>query len=188
MPVTSVGRTEPGMRRELTREGLHALMEELARTAPRRGAFRVYLVGGTTAVYAGWRESSIDVDLFSEQKEIFHDIQAIKERQNLNIEFVRPEHFVPPLSGSSKRHLPIETIGRVAFYHYDPYAQVLSKIIRGFDRDVQDAVHFIRSGMVEPGKLRALTDGIPESEYSKYPSLSRSAVSRAVDEFLLGLE
>jgi hypothetical protein len=41
-----------------------------------------------------------------------------------------------------KRHVFIETIGAISFYHYDPYAQILSKIVRGFQRDLDDAQHF----------------------------------------------
>lgn len=170
------------VRAELTRERLRALMHELARVAPRRSSFRVYLVGGGTAVYAGWRPSSIDADLFSDQEEIFHDIQGIKERLNLNVEFTRPE--LPALRGSAKRHVFIETIDNVSFYHYDPYAQILSKLVRGFQRDVDDAHHFIQSGMVDGPTLQSLVEDIPESAYSKYPNLSRSAVLEAVCDFL----
>ena len=159
-------------------------MRELARTAPRRSSFRVYLVGGGTAVYAGWRSSSIDADLFSDQEEIFHDIQGIKERLNVNVEFARPEHFVPALRGSKQRHVFLETIEEVSFYHYDPYAQILSKLVRGFERDLDDARHFIESGMVDAHELQSLVEDIPESAYSKYPNLSRSAVREAVNDFL----
>ena len=188
MPAELPAILEAAVRDELTRDRLRALMQELARTAPRRGTYRVYLVGGGTAVYAGWRASSVGADLFSEQKKIFHDIQGIKERLNLNVEFVRPEHFVPALRGSAKRHVFIETIGAVSFYHYDPYAQILSKIVRGFERDLTDVHHFIQSGMVDSQKFRALVEGIPASAYSKYPNLSGSAVREAVDEFLSRLE
>ena len=172
------------VRNELTRDRLRALMHELARIAPRRSSFRVYLVGGATAVCAGWRPSSIDADLFSEQEEIFHDIQGIKERLNLNVEFARPEHFVPALRGSAQRHVFIETIDNVSFYHYDPYAQILSKLVRGFQRDLDDAHHFIQSGMVDVQELQSLVEDISESAYSKYPNLSRSAVLEAVYDFL----
>jgi hypothetical protein len=174
------------MRNELTRERLRALMQELARTAPRGKSHCVYLVGGGTAVYAGWRPASIDADLFSDHDEVFRDIQGIKERLQVNVEFARPEHFVPELPGTANRHVLIETIGPVTFYHYDPYAQILSKVVRGFARDVSDARQFIRSGMVDPDRLRTLVEAIPEAAYSRYPSLSRAAVLEAVGDFLRG--
>lgn len=175
------------MRHRLTRESLHALMRELAFSARRNRAYRVYLVGGATAVLEGWRESSIDADLYARQDDIFRDVQAIKERLELNIEYARPEDFVPPLEGTGRRHVFIETVDRVSFYHYDPYAQLLSKVVRGFARDLADARALITSGMVDPNRFRSLVEGIPESVYSKYPRLSSAAVRAAVDDFLSSL-
>jgi len=159
-------------------------MKELARTAPGRRSYRVYLMGGGTAVYSGWRESTIDADLSSDDDAIFRDVQGIKERLQLNIEFARPEDFVPALSGSGDRHLFIDTIGKVSFYHYDPYSQLLSKVVRGFNRDMQDAENLVRSGMVDPQIFHALVKRIPERAYSRYPALSRQAVLDAVQDFL----
>ncbi len=176
------------MRSELTRERLQALMQELARVAPRRGKFRVYLVGGGTAVYCGWRASSIDADLYSDTEKVFHDIQGIKERLNINVEFARPEHFVPALPGTVGRHILIESIPPVTFYHYDPYAQVFAKIVRGFTRDLDDARHFLDGGMVDEQELRALVGQIPGSEFARYPNLSREAVVTAVDGFFRSRE
>ena len=172
------------MRSPLTREGLQDLMREIARRAPGGRSFRVFLVGGGTAVHAGWRASTIDADLYSDQEEVFRDIQAIKERLQLNVEFARPEDFVPALAGSEGRHIPIERIGNVSFYHYDPYAQLLSKVIRGFEKDVQDAESFLTSGMVDAERFRSLVHEIPEAAYARYPALSQRAVLDAVDEFL----
>ena len=162
-------------------------MRELARSAKPKQTYRVYLVGGGTAVLEGWRESSIDADLYAKQDDIFRDVQAIKERLRLNIELARPEDFVPPLAGSDSRHVFIETVGHVSFYHYDPYAQLLSKIVRGFARDLTDAKAFVASGMVEPDRFRKLVEGIPDSVYSKYPRLSPPAVRAAAEDFLSGL-
>ncbi|HET9253361.1 MAG TPA: DUF6036 family nucleotidyltransferase [Candidatus Eisenbacteria bacterium] len=172
------------MRQEITRERLISLMKELARNAPRGGTYQVYLVGGGTAVYLGWRRSSIDVDLFSDHQDVFRDIQSLKERLNMNIEFARPEDFVPPLRGSADRHVFIETMGPISFHHYDPYAQVLSKVVRGFERDLEDAREFVRRRIVDPERLRSLVAAIPDSAYARYPSLSRRGVERAVEAFL----
>jgi hypothetical protein len=172
------------MRNALTRDRLVDLMKELARTAPRKRHYNVYITGGGTAVFLGWRQSSLDVDLSSDGDEIFHDIQAVKERLALNIEFAQPNDFVPLLDGSHDRHLLIETIGNVAFYHFDPYTQVLSKIVRGFQRDLSDAREFIRSGLVDPETLQSLVDKLPATAYAQYPTLSRTAVQKAVAEFI----
>lgn len=184
MPVVGRASIEDDVRRSLSRKRVRDLMKELARSAPHRGSFRVFFVGGGTAVLAGWRESTIDADLYSDTEAIFHDVQAIQERLQLSIEFARPEDFVPALTGSASRHVFIETIGKVDFYHYDPYAQLLSKLVRGFNRDMLDASSFVRSGMVDPERFRALVDAIPEAAYAKYPALSRRAVLEAVDDFL----
>jgi hypothetical protein len=171
------------MRREVTRDRLRDLMREIARTAPRGRHHHVYFVGGGTAVLAGWRPSSLDADLFAEDESVFRDVQGIKERLDMNVEFARPEHFVPPLRGSEDRHVFVETVGDVSFYHYDPYAQVFAKVVRGFDRDLEDARQFARSGMVDPKGLRALVAEIPPSSYARYPNLSPQTVAQAVEEF-----
>ena len=172
------------MRRAATREKITAFMKELARRAPRTGSHKVYFVGGGTAVYMGWRPSSVDVDVYSDKDAVFRDVQKIKEDLEINIEFARPEHFVPPLKGSAGRHVFIDTMGPVTFFHYDPYAQVLSKVVRGFKRDLDDARQFVRTGMVDPAKLRSLTAEIPDSAFAKYPALSRKAIENAVEGFL----
>jgi len=159
-------------------------MEALARSAPAGEIFRVCIVGGGTAVLAGWRPSTIDVDLYGDRDDVFRAIQAIKERLDLNIEYARPEQFVPPLAGSERRHVFIDRVGDVEFFHYDPYAQLLSKIVRGFRKDLLDARHFLQSGMVDADTFRTLVHRIPAGAYAKYPNLSQDAVNSAVDEFL----
>ena len=71
-----------------------------------------------------------------------------------------------------------------ARFHYDPYAQLLSKIVRGFQRDLDDAREFIRSGLVDARRFRSLVSAIPDSAYAKYPNLSRAGVEKAVESFL----
>ena len=78
--VFSRGGRDVPMGNRLTRESLHALMQELARWAKPKRSYRIYLVGGGTAVLEGWRESSIDADLYAQQDDIFRDVQKIKER------------------------------------------------------------------------------------------------------------
>lgn len=159
-------------------------MVELARSAPRGMPGRIYFVGGGTAVWAGWRPSTLDVDLHGDPEQLFREIQDIKERLDLNVEFARPEDFVPPLRGTEDRHVFIDKIGTVSFYHHDPYAQAFSKVVRGFERDLRDARSFVSSGMVVPDRLRALVHEIPAEAYARYPALSRDAVMEAIDDFV----
>ena len=110
-------------------------------------------------------------------------MQEIKERLNINIEFARPEDL-PALDGTSDRHLFIEKVGAITFYHYDPYAQLFSKVVRGFQRDLDDARKFVSSGTVDSLQFRALVANIPDAAYARYPSLSKKGVEGAVDRFL----
>lgn len=176
------------MRRELTRDALRELMGELARTAPADETFRVYLVGGASAVVEGWRAATIDADLHADREEVFRGVPAIKERLGLNIELARPEHFVPALAGSADRHVFIERVGGVEFFHYDPYAQLFSKIVRGFRKDLLDAERFVSGGMVDRDRFRQLVRAIPDSAYLKHPNLDREAVEDAVEEFFADLD
>ena len=172
------------MRESVSRERLLGFMQRLAEAAPPRRYFRVFVVGGGTAVERGWRESTIDVDLYADDEAVFIDIQRIKETQRINVEFARPEHFVPPLAGAGDRHHFIARFGGVSFFHYDPYSQVLSKVVRGFQRDLEDARHFIDTGLVDADRFRALVGAIPDSAYAKYPAISPQAIRDAVSAFL----
>ncbi|MFW6083597.1 MAG: DUF6036 family nucleotidyltransferase [Gemmatimonadota bacterium] len=167
---------------------MRELMDELSRTAPADGTYRVYLVGGATAVVEGWRAATIDADLHADRQDVFRGVPAIRERLGLNIELARPEKFVPPIAGSADRHVFIERVGDVEFFHYDPYAQLFSKIVRGFRKDLLDAERFVRGGMVDPGRLRQLLRAIPDSAYAMHPNLDREAVENAVEDFFASLE
>ncbi len=159
-------------------------MQEIAGSYGGNRTARVFIVGGGTAVHSGWRTSNIDAHLFSHDEDVFADVQGMKERLELNIEFARPENFVPALEGTENRHLFIRTIGKISFLHYDPYAQLLSKVVRGFRQDLLDAENFLSSGMVDPVRFRSLVHTISETQFRKYPALSRDAVLAVVDDFL----
>ncbi len=159
-------------------------MEELAHAGRHLESSRVFVLGGGSALLYGWRDSTVDADLYTDREELFANIQAIKEKLKVNVELVRPEHFVPALEGTEERHLFIKEIESVSFFHYDPYAQLLSKLVRGFAQDLSDARHFLDDGLVDSNHFRDLVIGIDTAEYAKYPVLSKAAVLSAVDDFL----
>ncbi|MFZ4483451.1 MAG: hypothetical protein ACOYOL_05660, partial [Chthoniobacterales bacterium] len=56
-------------------------------------------------------------------------------------------------------------------YHYDPYAQALSKIERGHPRDKGDVAAMLAAGLVQPERLLALFHAI-EPALIRYPAVS----------------
>jgi len=177
------------MREPVTAKILQEFMKALAAAA--RTPSRVFLVGGTTAVLLGWRTSTIDVDLkiIPESDELLRSLPALKERLHLNIELASPDDFIPEVPGWQERSRLIQQEGKLAFYHYDFYAQTLAKIERGHEIDRKDVEHMLSSGLVEPQRLLELFSLIQDQIY-RYPDLDkasfRRAVEQAVERFLKG--
>lgn len=174
------------MREALTAEHLQAFMKGLAAVA--RAPSRIYLVGGASAVWLGWRASTIDVDLkiIPETDELLRNLQRLKEQLHINIELASPEDFIPEVLGWQDRSRFIKQIGRLAFYHYDFYAQALAKIERGHERDLSDVRLLIENGLVEIERLWELFLSIKDHIY-RYPELNadvfEEAVSRVVEQY-----
>src|SRR5712692_3543627 len=149
------------MREPVTAKILQEFMKALAAAA--RTPSRVFLVGGATAVLLGWRTSTIDV--------------------------ASPDDFIPEVPGWQERSRLIQQEGKLAFYHYDFYAQTLAKIERGHEIDRKDVEHMLSSGLVEPQRLLELFSLIQDQIY-RYPDLDkasfRRAVEQAVERFLKG--
>lgn len=163
---------------------LDALMDALGRAASQSA--RIYLTGGATAVLFAWRSSTVDVDLTldPENDELYRAIPPLKERLGINIEIASPAHFIPALPGWQDRSAFIKQCGPLAFYHYDFYAQYLSKIERGHTKDVEDARQLLNRGLVEPERVRELFDAI-EPQLYRYPAISPAKFRRALDAALL---
>src|SRR3989338_1810724 len=119
------------MRRLAEADHIRQLMRALGAEADQ--ATRLYVTGGATAVLMGWRATTIDVDIrfIPENDRLLRIIPHLKEQLQLNIELACPADFIPELPGWDGRSLYIASEGRMAFYHYDFYAQALPKIERG---------------------------------------------------------
>ena len=168
------------MRQPVTLTRLQEFMKALGTRATIPG--RVYLVGGATAVLLGWRDSTIDLDLkiIPESNEIFRSLPALKERLQLNIELASPDHFIPELPGWQERSQFIQQEGKLAFYHYDFYAQALAKIERGHTLDQEDVHEMIQRGLVQSQRLLELFTAI-EGQLYRYPALDGPSFRRAVE-------
>jgi hypothetical protein len=168
------------MREPLTIDKLQVFMKALAASVTTPS--RIYLVGGATAVLLGWRTSTIDIGLkiIPESDEILRRLPELKERLRLNIELASPDDFIPELPGWQERSRFIQQVGKLAFYHYDFYAQALAKIERGHQMDSDDVEQLIARGLLEPQRLRELFL-IIEGQIYLHPSLHRPSFRQAVE-------
>ena len=141
----------------------------------------VYLVGGATAVLNGWRDTTIDVDLYvePERDSLLRAVPDLKERLQMNIEFASPLDFLPELPGWRERSPFVAQDGAVTVRHFDLYAQALSKLERGFDQDLADVRAMVRLGLVDSADLSRLFHAIQPQLY-RYPAVDAAALGAAV--------
>lgn len=170
------------MRAGLDVEKLRRFMEGVGRSA--QGPGRVYLVGGATALLLGIRAQTIDVDikLDPEPPGIFEAIARLKEDLSVNVELAAPDDFLPALPGWRDRSVFISRSKEVEFFHYDFYAQVLSKLLRGHEKDVADARALVDLGKVQPARLLELFHSI-EPDLIRYPALNPAEFKARVLRF-----
>lgn len=168
------------MRREAsTAAKVHALLRRLGEEA--RGPGRVYLVGGSSAVLIGWRETTVDVDLklAPEPPGVFEAIARAKEALNINVELAAPDDFIPPLPGWQARSPHLAQHGRVSFFHYDFYAQALAKVERAHQLDWEDVRAMGERGLIEPQQLATLFAAI-EANIPRYPAIDAASFANRV--------
>ncbi len=150
--------------------------------AEARDETRLYLTGGTTAVLVGWRAATVDLDIkiVPEHDSLFRAIPALKDRLEVNVELASPADFIPELPGWQERSRFIVREGKIDFFHYDFYAQALSKLQRGHAKDQEDVREMIQRGLVEPGKAQELFDAIEDKLY-RFPSIDPASFRRRVE-------
>lgn len=162
---------------------IERLMRVLGREA--QGAGCIYFTGGASALLIGWRSSTVDIDirLDPEPPGIFQAIAKIKRELDINIELASPQDFLPPLPGWRDRSIFIGKHGQISFYHYDFTAQALSKLSRGFDRDIRDVQAMYEQKLFS---LAALRDGFEAvaPELLRFPALNPDVLRNRVENFI----
>lgn len=171
------------MRKPADPAKVRRLMRELGRGA--RGPGRIYLIGGASALLEGWRSTTVDIDikLDPEPAGIFEAIGRLKNELDVNIELVSPDQFLPLLHDWKSRSRFVARHGEVEFYHYDFRAQALTKLARGYQRDLGDVGAMLERGLVTRDELSAALDAI-RPDLIRYPALDAEAFERRVREFL----
>ena len=168
------------MRRLADAARIHAFMDAVGRAAKRE--IRLYFTGGATAVLSGWRSSTIDVDIvmIPEDDQVFRSLPEHKESLELNIELASPADFIPEVPGWQDRSPAIGRKGKVAYYHYDLYAQALAKIERGHAQDEADVQEMISSRAVDRTRLMRHFEEIEPLLY-RFPAIDPASFRRAVE-------
>lgn len=171
------------MRRPVDAERIRRFMRELGGEAERD--LRLYFTGGATAVLLGWRSSTLDVDIKvdPESDRVSRAIPRVKEKLEINIELAAPDQFIPEVPGWEERSAFIAREGRLSFYHYDFYAQALSKIQRGHSQDLGDVRQMLERGLVDRQELRRRFEQI-EPQLYKFPAINPATFQRALEEVL----
>ena len=171
------------MRAPVDAERIRRFLHEAGKVAA--PGTRLYLTGGASAVLVGWRVSTIDIDMKTvpESDAILRRIPSLKEELGINVELVSPSDFIPELPGWEARCPSIGRDGNASAFHYDFYAQALSKLERGHAQDVSDAEEMARRGLVDRPRLLQLFEAIEPSLY-RYPALDPAAFRRVVQEFV----
>jgi len=171
------------MRAPSTKEKVIHFIEAMGKRAKKAG--RVYLTGGATAVLNGWRDTTIDVDLKldPETDELFQAISAIKDELDINVELASPDNFIPPLPGWKERSLFIKNEGPLHFFHYDLYAQALSKIERKHEQDEKDVQEMLSRGLIQKEELLRYFKAI-QPHLTRYPAIDPQEFEKKVREVL----
>ena len=170
--------------RELADEArIRRFMRELGRAA--RHPARVYLTGGATAVLAGWRESTIDIDIkvVPEDDALFRAIPNLKETLHVNVELAAPDDFIPVSPGWEDRSRFVAQEGLLTFLDFDLVAQALSKIERGHEQDLEDVRQMMRRGVVTAERLRDAF-AASEPQFYRYPAIDPASFRRALEDAL----
>jgi hypothetical protein len=175
------------MRPNVDPQKIKQLMQALGREA--NGSGCIYFTGGASALLIGWRSSTVDIDirLDPEPPGIFQAIAKLKQELNINIELASPQDFLPPLPGWRDRSMYIGTQGQISFYHYDFTAQALSKLSRGYDRDINDVRAMYAQKLFSLKDLRNCFEVI-EPELIRFPSLDADALRGKIEAFIANLE
>jgi hypothetical protein len=114
---------------------------------------------------------------------IFQAIAKLKQELNINIELASPQDFLPPLPGWRDRSVFIGKQGKISFYHYDFTAQALSKLSRGFERDISDVRAMYEQRLFTLKELRDCFEAIVP-ELVRFPSLEEDVLRSSVENFI----
>ena len=170
------------MRERVSRDRLIAFLDALGESAA--AGTRAYLVGGASAVWVGWRTSTVDVDLKLEPDSdaVLSAIPRLKEKLDINVEFASPGDFLPEVPAWRDRSPFLGQHGQLAVFNYDFYAQALAKLERGHEIDRQDLAAMLAAGLIQRARVREYFTVI-EPQLYRFPAVDPASFRRRVAAF-----
>ena len=114
-------------------------------------------------------------------------LPRLKRELGVNLELASPVDFLPELPGWRDRSPFVEQVGPLTVRQFDPYAQALAKLERGFAQDLADVGAMVDLGLVVPAELARLLSAI-EDQFFRFPSVDPGSLRAAVDRLVHGPE
>jgi hypothetical protein len=161
-------------RLEATCERIERFLHRLGQVF--RGSGRLYLVGGSLMVFQGYRPVTQDLDytvqlVAGDDQDFTSAVRQVQREINLNIVRASPGDFIPLPRGWQERSPFLGRYGHLEVFAFDPLTTALSKIERGLERDVTDALALQQAGQFTLAELTAAFEEI-------VPRLEREAIPR----------
>jgi hypothetical protein len=93
---------------------------------------RIYLVGGATVVFEGYRSRTLDIDLTLEaspadEEKLVRVLRGLKDKLSVNVELVSPGDFIPLPSGWRERCQFVGRFSGLDVFHFDLYSALERK-------------------------------------------------------------
>jgi hypothetical protein len=147
---------------------------------------RLYLVGGTSLVFEGYRRQTLDVVLTIEvsagrHADLIRALQEIRFSLDMNVDEVSPGDFIPLPAGYADRHIFLGRYGQVDVFHFDLYSTALSKVARGRRQDLADVVALLDHDRIEWGQIEGMYREI-------LPRMGQESLKQKPQEFALNFK
>jgi len=147
------------LRPALSREQIDVFLRRLAQDF--RQPIKLYLVGGTSYVYEGFLQHTLDIDFAlemasSDRIQLIRTLLDISYQLEVVTDEVSPADFIVLPAGYEKRHEFIGRFGQLEVFHYDWYSTALSKTMRGQRQDFADVITVLKSQRVTWSRLEKM--------------------------------
>jgi len=131
---------------------------------------RIYILGGGALCLLGNPRRTVDIDYTLEEtdehlEELKRAIDDLAREEQLDLEAVPIQEFIPLPPGAGTRHLRMYQIGSLEIYVFDPYSIALSKLGRGFETDLQDVLYLLEKGIINLAELAGFVENAKDNAW-----------------------